>query len=1012
MSSGVSFSGLSSGIDTATIVEQLIAIERRPITLLENQQIREENKRVVLQEINTSLLTAKTSVEALSDPEGFDLFNVSSSDESVVSASSTGAATSGSFSVEVLGVAKAQTRSSQSFTSNTTALGLAGDIVVNGKAVSIGSDDTLEDIQDAITDVNAGVSAQILQVSSSDYRLLVTSQTTGKEGFSLLDASATDVLQGLGFTGTSTSLKNAITGGAQSDQQVSSTTAVGSLLGVNSSPSGTVTIGDQTVAIDLSTDSLQDIKDAIDAAAPTGVTTSIVSEENAAGATVFRLQIDGTTTFVDDGNVLEGLGILAGVASVDSAVAEVHTANVANTTDGSTAVDASTRFADIFGASAVNGDTISISGTDRDGNAVSGSFTIGNVNANDIQDLLDEVETVFGGAVTASVGSTGKLVVTDNTAGQSQLSVALSANNEGGGSLNLGTLSVTSEGENAVSREVVAGQNASFRVNGVTLSRSSNTVTDAIEGVSLNLKKVAVGTTVNIDITQDTSAIKEKVNTFVADFNEAVSLINAQFVFDPTSESSGPLSGDSTLLTLQSQLRQVVTSPVVGLPDDENVLTLFGVSFDRQGQLQVDDAKLDVSLTSNFNAFRKVMVAGGATSDPNIEFVFQSDDTKAGSYDVNITTAPEQATHTGSADLTAGLAADESITITDSVTTRAETIDLTAGDDIDTIVSKINTALNSSVAEVRTGSVGNTTDGATVITGATTFDNFFGAGVVANDTIDIQGTLHGGARVSGAFTISDPTTQTVDDLLSEVRSIFGGAVSASIDSNGQIKITDNQVGNSSLTLALIERNEGGGSLDFGSVDVTEEGRFDIGVTAFNEGGKLRLTADTYGVATGFTVSQNTAEMGLTDATYTGVDVVGTINGETTTGSGRVLTGATTSANIQGLSIRINVTPAQLISQGNDQGTVTITQGVADQVRRTLSSITDPFEGLIATREGSIDDTIESLVAQVASLEDRVALKQDTLQKQFTAMETAVAEFNSLGSFLGAQLASLPSASTR
>ena len=721
MSSGVSFSGLSSGIDTATIVEQLVAIERRPITLLENQQIREENKLVILQEINTSLLAAKTSVEALSDPEGFDLFNVSSSDESVVGVSSTGAATSGSFSVEVLGLAQAQTRSSKSFTSNTTALGLAGDIVVNGKAVSIGSDDTLEDIQDAITDVNAGVSAQILQVSESDFRLLITSESTGVEGFGLLDASATDVLQGLGFTGTSTSLKNAITGGAQSDQLVSSTTAVGSLLGVNTSPTGTVTIGDQTVAIDLATDSLQDIKDAIDAAGPTGVTTSIVSEENDAGATVFRLQIDGTTTFVDDGNVLEGLGILAGASSVDPAIAEIHTANVANTTDGSTAIDAATRFADIFGASAVNGDTVSISGTDRDGNAVSGSFTISNVNANDIQDLLDEVETVFGGAVTASVDSNGKIKVTDDTSGQSQLSVALSANNEGGGTLNFGTLSVTTEGENAVSREVVAGQNASFRVNGVTLSRSSNTVTDAVEGVSLSLKKVAVGTNVNIDISRDTSGIKEKVNTFVADFNEATSLINEQFVFDEASESSGPLSGDSTLLTLQSQLRQVVTSPVVGLPDDENVLTLFGVSFDRQGQLQIDDAKLDASLSSNFNAFRKVMVASGETSDPNIEFVFQSDDTKAGTYDVNITTAPEQASHTGTTDLTVGLAADESITITDSVTNRAETIDLLAGDDIDTIVSKINTALDSSVAEVRTGSVSNTTDGATAITGATTF---------------------------------------------------------------------------------------------------------------------------------------------------------------------------------------------------------------------------------------------------------------------------------------------------
>jgi flagellar hook-associated protein 2 len=1012
MSSGVSFSGLSSGIDTATIIQQLIAIERRPITLLENQQVREENKRTILQEINTSLLAAKTSVEALSSPEGFDLFDVSSSDEAVVGVGSTGAATSGSFSVEVLGLAQAQTRSSKSFSSSTDALGFAGDILVNGKAVTIASDDSLEDIQSALTDANAGISAQILQVSDTDFRLLITSQTTGIEGFNLLDASATDILQGLGFTGTATSIKNAITGGAQSDQLVSSSTAVGSLLGTGESPSGSVTIGDKSVSIDLTTDSLQDIKDKIDAAGPAGVTASIVGEEAADGSTVFRLQIDGTTTLVDDGNVLEALGVLNGAASVDPAVAEVHTGNVANTTNGSTAIDAGTKFSALFGSSVTNSDTITISGTDRTGNSVSGSYTVANINANDIQDLLNEIESVFSNAVTASVDSNGKLVVTDNTAGQSQLSLALSANNEGGGTLNFGTIAVTSEGENATSREVAAGQNASFRVNGVTLSRSSNTVADAIEGVSLSLKKVAVGTKVNIDITEDTSGIRDKLETFVADFNEAMSLISAQFVFDEASQTAGPLSGDSTLLTLQSQLRQVVTSPVEGLPDNENVLTLFGVSFDRQGLLQVDSQKLDESLTTNFAAFKKVMVANGETSDNNIEFIFQTDQTKAGSYSVNITTAPEQAVHSGTTDLTSGLLADESITITDTATNRSETIDLTAGDSIDDIVSRINGALSSNIAEVQTGSIANTTDGTIAVSGSTTFDSVFGAGVVANDTIDIQGNLHNGARVSGSFTISDPTTQSIDDLMAEIRSVFGGSISTTIDSNGQIKITDGQVGTSSLSLTIIERNEGGGSLDFGSLTVTDEGRFNIGVTASNEIGKLKLQSDAYGSSTGFTISQNTGEMGLVDGSYSGVDVVGTINGETTTGSGRVLTGSTDSSNIAGLSVRVNLTPAQLISQGSSQGTVNIVQGIADQIRRSLKSITDPFEGLIASRDGAIEDTLKAAQEQIAALNARVAVKESILSKQFTAMEKAVAQFNSLGSFLGAQLASLPSANSR
>lgn len=88
----------------------------------------------------------------------------------------------------------------------------------------------------------------------------------------------------------------------------SNTTAVGTVMGLTSPPSGTVTIGDQTVAIDLATDSLNDIKAKIDAAAPTGVSVA-VEETVANGASVFRLNISGTTTISDNNNVLGTVGV-------------------------------------------------------------------------------------------------------------------------------------------------------------------------------------------------------------------------------------------------------------------------------------------------------------------------------------------------------------------------------------------------------------------------------------------------------------------------------------------------------------------------------------------------------------------------------------------------------------------------------------------------------------------------------------------------------------------------------
>ena len=1006
MSTGVSFAGLSSGIDSGQIIEQLIAIDRRPAVLLENQNAIEELKLQILQQINTDLLAVKTSADALSDGSSFEAFTTSSSNSDIVSASVSGASNPGSFSVEVLSLAQAQSRSSQSFASASDDLGLSGDIVINGQTISIASGDSLVDVQSAINAADVGVTAQLLSVSDTDNRLIMTSTSTGAEGFSLQDASTTDILQSLGFTSVGTQIKNSFSGGGQTDQFSSGTTDVGTLIGLPSSLRGNVTIGNQSVAIDLATMSLSDIKDAIDAAGPAGVTTSVVPKEDEEGTTTFRLQIDGTTTFIDDNNVLEAIGLLEGISGVTAAVAEVQTSSVGNTENGSDPIDANTDFADIFGASAANGDTISISGTDRDGNAASGTFTMANVNNDDIQDLLDEIETVFGGVVTASVNSSGQIEVTDYTAGDSQLSVSLSANNEGGGSLTFGTFAASTEGQDAQTTEVVAGQDAVFRVNGVSLSRSTNTVTDALEGVTLNLLKAEAGTNVAVSVAQDTASIKASIQSLVDNFNTASSLVSEQFVFNEELETSGPLSGDATLLTLQSQLRSLVIDPVTGLAADENALSLFGVAFNREGLLEIDNATLDAALANDLSKVKNVLAESGSSSDSDIEFVFQTDATIAGTYDVNITAAPEQGDVTGTTDVSGGLANDTTVTITDSVSGKSDTIDLLTGDTTDDVADKINTVLASNVAEVKTGSEVNTTDGVTPVTAATTFDRINGAGVVAGDTIDIQADTHNGERVTGTFTISDPTTQTINDLLSEIRSVFAGAVSTSLDANGQIQVTDSEIGSSSMTLVLIERNEGGGNLNFGQLETTEEGRFAMAIAASNEGGAVRITSDAYGSDAGFNISQSVDELGIADGDYNGEDVAGTINGEDATGDGRVLTGDDGNANTDGLAIRVNLTPAQLIAQGQDQGTVQVVQGVANQLSRALASMTDPIEGLIATREGAIEDTIEANNEQIDRLLERLEMKQNTLQRQFTVMETTLAELNSMGSFLGSQLASL------
>jgi len=102
------------------------------------------------------------------------------------------------------------------------------------------------------------------------------------------------------------------------------TTAVGTHLDMSTPPSGTVTIGDQAVDIDLGVDSLGDIKAKIEAAAPTGVTVDLEEQTSGAGETVYRLRINGTTTAVDDNNVLGTLGI-GNVDTTDAILREIDT---------------------------------------------------------------------------------------------------------------------------------------------------------------------------------------------------------------------------------------------------------------------------------------------------------------------------------------------------------------------------------------------------------------------------------------------------------------------------------------------------------------------------------------------------------------------------------------------------------------------------------------------------------------------------------------------------------------
>ncbi|MEW6749555.1 MAG: flagellar filament capping protein FliD [Candidatus Latescibacterota bacterium] len=1222
MTQGITFSGLGSGLDTDAIIEQLVKLERRPIELIQTRQTRLGQQKEIIQSIASSLLTLQDSVTQLSSAEVFSVVEATSAASDRVAVSATNEAAAGSFSVEVVSLAQARRLSSRSFRSASEALGLSGEIVLNGRAVEIGTQDDLQDIRDRINDAELGVSAQILSVTAEDSRLILTADEVGSRGFDLRDASATNVLQALGYTASGVSVGNPFVNGGRSAAFLDSATSIASLLNLASPPAGTVTVGDREVSIDLATDSLEAIRDRINEAAPTGVTARVVSAVeqgltrhrlevegttnliddagvlealgvledggiadpivagaesdafaststaigsllgsasgpsgtvriagqevaidlasdsltavqtriNAAGiagvtATVtsstdadgnrqFRLRIEGTGDLVDGGNVLEALGLLVGSSNSFESVAQVVTSSVGNQEQGAllnpvsggarsatfdsdsdavgtligssasgtvaigggqVSVDlasdsltairdrinaagiagvtaninavgpssfelqvsgttdfdddggvlealgvvaapgvmtAETRLGDILGAGVRAGDTISIYGTDHAGNQVAGSFTISSTNLK-VQALLTAVQQAFGNRVSASVDGAGRIVVADEEAGRSSLALTLEANNEGGGSLSLGTLSTTTQGSNARTAELQAGQDAFLRINGIALTRSTNTITDAVQGLTLDLKKAEEGEVVEITVRRDdTTTLRGQIQSFVDDFNAAMDLINEQFVLDEKTKKGGPLSGDSTLMGLQAQLRAVVSTQIEGLAEEYNALVLIGISFDRNGRLTVDDERLSEALAENLDAVRRLFVAEGSATDGGISYISSNARTHDGTYGVSVTQAAARAQLAGTLQVTLPLAGASTLALRDLATGQVARVALDAGSDLDQIVARINEGLGSDVAEVRRATLGNTVDGTVGVTADTPFAQIYGAGVQAGDTIRISGTTHGGTPVTRTFTVADPESDTVGDLLSAVRTAFGGAVSVTVDAEGRIAVTDNQVGASELTVTLVEANEGGGTLDFGSIDVEVEGRTGLEITAAARDGRLVLEHSGYGTHNGFEVSEAVAALGLEAGTVRGRDVQGTIGGQEADGFGRILTGRTGSDDVEGLSLRVELTDEDLTDGGLDRGTVTLVYGVARRLGDALEGITDDYEGSLLQRQRTIDTTVSDLDDQIASMERRVEQYRTNLVTKFAALEGTISTLQTQGNFLSSQLASLTNQNKR
>jgi len=307
--SGVTFGGLSSGIDTDSIISRLVQLEQIPINRIQNQAAILQQRSQVYGTFLSKIQSFGQAANSLNSFGAFNPMSTTSSASTVAAVTATPSATEGSYDLKVSKLAANHKLGTTAQASVDAALSQTGTFTINGKAINVESTDSLKSIAVKINDARIGVTASLIDGGTGSAFLTLTANNSGAENKVILADVSGSVLQGLGVLTGATSVANANGTTAQGFKFSSASSNVQSLLGATGLATQTIQINGANVDIDLSVDSLQAISDRINSAAISGVSSSV--ETVVEGSTTsYRLNVTGASSFTDAGSTLQALGIV------------------------------------------------------------------------------------------------------------------------------------------------------------------------------------------------------------------------------------------------------------------------------------------------------------------------------------------------------------------------------------------------------------------------------------------------------------------------------------------------------------------------------------------------------------------------------------------------------------------------------------------------------------------------------------------------------------------------------
>ncbi|MEO8633705.1 MAG: flagellar filament capping protein FliD [Gemmatimonadales bacterium] len=398
-----------------------------------------------------------------------------------------------------------------------------------------------------------------------------------------------------------------------------------------------------------------------------------------------------------------------------------------------------------------------------------------------LSDIRDRISVANTGAspskVTASVLSIGassnRLVLTSDTLGSTGMTLSDVSGNV------LQTLGLLSAPSTIAPAAVVqAGTDAVFSINGVPLTRTSNTVTDALAGVTLQLTAAELGAVTTLTVDRSGSSAKSAMTAVTDAYNAVAAFLKEQGTPPADTATKPVLYGESLLRIARGSLPSTLQRFIGGAAIDLNSAGLAGLSLQADGKLALDSAKFDALFSGRLADLRSLFQQqGSTTTGVGLTYLAAPMSVSDGTYPVTITTLATRATVTG-AGLAGGIFSDDAtpdtMTVTDAATAKTATITLTDGMTSTQIAAALTAAFTAAgLGLTATDSGGQVTLDQPLYGSSGSITVAYTAGGTLSGTLPIAAGVYAGVDVAGTIN-GEAATGAGQSLVSAVGTTVAG----------------------------------------------------------------------------------------------------------------------------------------------------------------------------------------------------------------------------------------------